>query len=259
MIRWRGGGRSLTAVIAVTLLSISCSSGKGTTVDVSAAASLTDAFSELASRFEAANPGVDVALNTAGSSTLASQISEGAPADVFASANSIQMAVVVDTGRTADDPVVFATNRLQIVVPSGNPAGVTGLADFADDDLLIGVCAPVVPCGAATMAAFDAAGLEPSPDTEEPDVRSLLAKVVAGDLDAGIVYVTDGAAAGADVETIDVPADLNEPIRYPMVTLVPSTGSSADETVLGLARSFVGYVLSDEGQRVLAGFGFGSP
>ena len=217
-------------------------------ITVFAAASLTDAFEEVGTSFEAAHPGTTVELSFAASSALREQILSGAPADVFASADTSDMDQVVEGG-AATDPATFAENRLQIVVPAGNPAGITGLADFADDDLLIGVCAEEVPCGRLGREALANAGVTPVVDTNEPDVRSLLTKVEAGELDAGIVYATDVLSAGDAVEGIDLPAEEDVSAAYPIAAL---TGS-ADRT---LAAAFVAFVLSGEGQQILAAYGF---
>lgn len=223
----------------------------GGTVAVFAAASLTDAFTALAGAFEAAGGGFTVELNVAGSSTLREQILNGAPADVFAAADQSTMAAVVEAGLAAE-PADFARNRLQIAVPAGNPAGVAGLADFADGDLLLGLCAEEVPCGRFGREALAGAGVTPSVDTEEPDVRALLTKVQAGELDAGLVYRTDVLAGGDTVEGIDVPPDQNVTVTYPIAAL---TEAGEPE---GAAR-FVAYVLSAEGQAILARHGFGPP
>jgi molybdate transport system substrate-binding protein len=222
-----------------------------TTVRVFAAASLTDALGELATAFEGAHPGTEVELNLAGSSALREQILSGAPADVFASANTQNMQAVVDAG-LAVEPDVFVLNELQIVVPAGNPAGIESLDDFGDESLLIGLCAVEVPCGAFARQALDAAGVDPEPDTEEPDVRALLTKVAAGELDAGIVYRTDVLSAGDDVEGIDIPADVNVVAEYPIATLTES--SSPD-----VAADFVAFAIAEDGQAILRSYGFGSP
>jgi molybdate transport system substrate-binding protein len=216
---------------------------------VFAAASLTDAFDEIVVAFEQAHPGVSVASNFGASSSLREQILGGAPADVFASANTSNMDQVVEAGEVEDEPVIFARNRLQIVVPAGNPADVTGLEDFADPDLLIGQCAEEVPCGDFARAALALAAVTPAIDTNEPDVRSLLTKVSSGDLDAGIVYRTDVLAAGATVEGIEIPPDQNVVADYPMAALARS-GRAA------LARAFMAFVLSEDGQGILASHGF---
>jgi molybdate transport system substrate-binding protein len=224
---------------------------RGGSITVFAAASLTDAFAEVAEAFEAANPGLSVELNFASSSALREQILEGAPADVFASANESNMAQLVDAGEV-DTSEVFVTNSLQIVVPAGNPAGVTGLDDLADDELLIGLCAEEVPCGDFGRQALAAAGVTPAPDTNEPDVRALLTKVEAGELDAGLVYVSDVVSAGDGVEGIDLPDEFNVVATYPIGT-VTSTGDA------DAATAFVEFVLSDEGQAILLEYGFGQP
>ena len=218
---------------------------------VFAAASLTDAFAELADAFEDADTGASVELNFAASSALREQIVEGAPADVFASANGSNMAAIVDADE-ADDSQVFALNQLEIAVPAGNPAGVAGLDDLARGELFIGLCAEEVPCGEFGREALANAGVEPSIDTNEPDVRALLTKVASGDLDAGLVYRTDVQSAGDTVEGIEVPEDDNVIAAYPIAVL---TRSEAPD----LADAFVAFVLSAEGQAILASHGFDGP
>jgi molybdate transport system substrate-binding protein len=221
------------------------------TVTVFAAASLTDAFDEIDTAFEDANPDVTVEVNYGASSALREQILAGAPADVYASANTSNMDQVVEAGAAAD-PVDFVTNLLQIAVPAGNEAGVTGLDDFADADLLIGLCAEEVPCGEFGREALANAGVTPAVDTNEPDVRSLLTKVEAGELDAGIVYVTDVTAAGDAVEGIDIPDEDNVTATYPIAALTDAPNA-------GAADAFVEFALSDEGRGILTSHGFGRP
>jgi len=218
---------------------------------VFAAASLTDAFEEIAATFEAASPEFDVQLNLAGSSSLREQILEGAPADVFASANPSNMDQVIEAGE-ASASATLATNILQIAVPSGNPAGVTGLSDFAREELLVGLCAEGVPCGDFGREALAKAGVAASIDTNEPDVRALLVKIEAGELDAGIVYVTDVLAAGDRVEGVDIPAGVNVAANYPIASLANAPNPDG-------ASSFVAFTLSDEGRAILAGYGFSLP
>ena len=213
------------------------------------AASLTDAFAQIADDFMAANPGVTVTLNPGASSALAQQIVSGSPADVFASASPTTMAVVTDAGLAADEPVIFVRNRLEIAVPAGNPGGVTGLADFADEDLTIALCADEVPCGAAATKAFDAAGITPAPDTLEQDVRATLTKVELGEVDAALVYRTDVIAAGGSVEGIEFPESEFAINDYPIVVLSDAPHPNA-------AQAFLAYVLSDGGMHVLADAGF---
>jgi molybdate transport system substrate-binding protein len=220
-------------------------------IAVFAAASLTDAFTELGTTFESENPGASVEFNFGASSALREQILAGAPADVFAAANTSNMDQVVEGG-AASDPQDFVTNLLEIAVLAGNEAGVTGLDDFAKADLLIGLCAEEVPCGEFGREALANAGVTPSIDTNEPDVRSLLTKIEAGDLDAGIVYVTDVMAAGDTVEGVEIPADDNVVATYPIAALTDSANPDA-------ADAFVEFVLSDEGQEILRSYGFDSP
>jgi molybdate transport system substrate-binding protein len=159
---------------------------------------------------------------------------------------------VVAAGAVAGEPVVIATNDLQLVVPTGNPAAVRSLADLARDDVLVGLCAAGVPCGDLARRALDAADVEATVDTEEPDVRALLAKVAAGELDAGIVYRTDVAAAGERVEGIELPADAQQVTRYPVAVLAGSAVPAA-------AVAFVAFVGSARGRAILASHGFGPP
>lgn len=222
--------------------------GLAGTLTVFAAASLTDAMSDVAAAFEDTHPDVEVELNFGPSSGLREQILAGAPADVFASANAANMDQVVEAGIVVE-PVVFARNRLAIAVPAGNPVGITGLADFANSELFLGLCAEEVPCGSFARAALAAAGIEPALDTNAADVRALLTQIATGDLDAGIVYRTDVAAADDDVEGIEIPTSDNIVARY---LIAPLT----DRDDPALAEAFVTFVLSDIGQAILTSFGF---
>ena len=208
------------------------------TLLVFAAASLTDAFGEIGDAFTEDNPDVTVEFNFAGSSALATQIQEAAPADVFASANESNMQKVVDTGEVTADPQVFVTNILEIAVPTGNEAGVDGLDDFANPDLLIGLCAEEVPCGQFGREALANAGVTPSIDTNEPDVRSLLTKIEAGELDAGIVYQTDVQSAADTVEGVEIPSDVNVVATYPIAPIDAAPNPDA-------AQAFIDYVHVD--------------
>lgn len=219
---------------------------------VSAAASLTDAFGEISVAFEVAHPGVDVVVNPGASSALREQILAGAPVDVYAPANQANMDRLVAVGQVAGKPQVFARNLLQIAVPPGNPAGVTGLEDFANPDLLIGLCAAGVPCGDFARQALHNAGVTAAIDTNEPDVRALLTKIEAGELDAGITYVTDVDASGGAVEGIEIPGDVNVAAEYPIAALSHAPNPAA-------AAAFVAFVVSGEGQSILARYGFASP
>jgi len=245
--------RLLTVAFLLVLLAACGDAGKADEeLLVSAAASLTDAFAEMETVFEAANPGVDVVLNFGASSTLREQILEGAPLDVFASANTSNMDQVVAAGDTVGEPQIFARNLLQIAVPAGNPAGVASLADFADEELLLGLCAQGVPCGDFAREVLAGAGVVPAVDTHEPDVRSLLTKVEAGELEAAITYVTDVASAADGVEGVHIPEEDNIVASYPIAVLAGAMNQ-------GTAGAFIDFVLSDEGQTILADFGFASP
>jgi molybdate transport system substrate-binding protein len=222
------------------------------TLTVFAAASLTDVFTELGDRLMADNSSLVVRFNFAGSSALATQLVQGAPADVFASANQKQMTVVTDAGLASGDPTVFTENLLEIAVPPGNPGHVRGLADFANPDLTLAICAPEVPCGAAAAQVFEAAGITAAPDTEEEDVRAALTKVQLGEVDAALVYASDVRSAASGVEGIEFPEAEEAVNEYPICVL-------ADAPDPGAARAFVDLVLSDEGQAVLADAGFRRP
>lgn len=245
----------ISAIAALIVVSTACAGSGGEATDpilVSAAASLTDAFHEMEGTFEQANPGFDVVMNFGGSSALGLQILEGAPADVYASADLANMDRITAAGEAADAPVAFATNSLQIAVPEGNPAGVTGLEDFANDDLLIGLCAEGVPCGEFARIALARAGVSPSIDTNEPDVRALLTKIEVGELDAGITFVTDVASRADSVRGIDIPEQVNVVAEYPIAPLANAANPRG-------AVLFVDFVLSERGQAILREYGFGAP
>ena len=243
-------------LVLVSILALATSgcgdSGSDDELLVSAAASLTDAFAAVADVFEQANPGVDVILNLAGSSTLREQILEGSPTDVFASANLSTMQQVIEAGVTSGPPRIFAENRLQIALPAGNPGGVVGLDDLANEVLLVGLCAEGVPCGDLARTVLVEAGVEVSVDTNEPDVRSLLSKIEVGELDVGITYVTDVISTDGAVEGVDIPEELNGVAAYSIVAL--EGAGDAD-----LARAFIEFVLSRDGQEIIGELGFSSP
>jgi molybdate transport system substrate-binding protein len=219
---------------------------------VFAAASLTESFTQLGKDFEAEHDGVKVTFNFAGSSALAQQINQGAPADVFASAAPKNMSDVTNTGAITDKPVTFVTNTLEIAVSKGNPAKITGLADFAKQDLKIALCAEQVPCGAAATKVFQAAGITPAPDTLEQDVKAVLTKVQLGEVDAALVYKTDVKAAGDKVEGIEFPEAGKAVNEYPIAVCAKAPNPDG-------AKAFVEYVLSDKGRKVLTEAGFATP
>ncbi|WP_402466380.1 molybdate ABC transporter substrate-binding protein [Isoptericola aurantiacus] len=246
----------VTASAAVALAGCGAdAAGTDTTLTVYAAASLTEAFEQIATDFEDDHPGVDVRLSFAGSSSLVAQIQQGAPADVFASADTATMDTLVTDGLVGT-PQDFATNTLEIAVPPGNPAGVTSLQDLADPAPDVVVCAPQVPCGAATTAVVDHAGLTLHPVSEEQSVTDVLGKVTAGEADAGLVYVTDVARAGDQVEGIAFDESDAAVNTYPVAT-VDRSGRTTDQA--DLARQFVDAVLAPDGQDVLADLGFAAP
>jgi molybdate transport system substrate-binding protein len=222
-------------------------------ITVFAAASLKASFTELADEFEAAHPGVTVELSFAGSSDLVTHITEGAPADVFASADEKNMAKLTDAGlvETAA-PVDFATNVLTIAVPPGNPGGVQDFADLADPGIATVVCAAQVPCGAAAATLATATGVTIPAVSEESSVTDVLGKVTSGEADAGLVYVTDVVAAGDAVENIAI-AEAGEAVNtYPIAPVADSKNPAA-------ANAFVALVTGSAGRDVLTAAGFGAP
>lgn len=243
----------LPLVLALALPLTACGGDEEeTTLTVYAAASLTAAFEEIAAEFEKEHDGVRVELSLGGSSDLATQIQEGAPADVFASADTATMDELVAEDLTGAEPEAFATNTLEIAVPPGNPAGIQGLSDLAEPGLALVVCAAEVPCGAAARAVAEAAGVTLDPVSEEQSVTDVLGKITSGEGDAGLVYVTDVASAGDDVEGIAFPEAGDVVNTYPIAPI-------ADSDEPGLAADFTELVLSDRGQGILAGLGFGPP
>jgi molybdate transport system substrate-binding protein len=229
-------------VLCATAVAACGGDGDDQTVTVFAAASLTEAFADIAAAFEADHPDVDIALNFAGSTELVAQIAEGAPADVVATADEVTM------GRLDVEPVTFATNRLQIVVEPGNPIGIAGLADLADPSVVVVRCADAVPCGAYAIEVLDRAGVELEPASLEANVKAVVTKVAAGEADAGLAYATDVAAA--DVDGIEVAEAADVEARYPIAILDRDDAAAAD---------FLAAVLGDTGQSILADHGFGAP
>ncbi|MEV7799237.1 molybdate ABC transporter substrate-binding protein [Microbacterium foliorum] len=213
---------------------------------VYAAASLSGAFDEIGDAFEHENPDVRFTGVYDGSSTLVTQLLEGAPADVFASADEATMRKLEDA---AVDPTLFASNTLVIAVPVGNPGGVETLADLADIATVL--CAPEVPCGAASTSLLSSAGVDVDAASLEQNVTAVLTKVAAGEADAGLVYATD-VVGRDDVEAI-VPDGADEVVNHYPITALSEASNSAG------AEVFVAFVLSEEGQRILADHGFGAP
>lgn len=224
----------------------------GSEVVVFAAGSLRDAFIEIGNQFQAEHPGVIVRFNFAGSSDLVAQLQQGAPADVFASADEANMAKAVNAGVTAATPETFATNTMEIAVPTDNPAEVERFADLAADDLQVVVCAPQVPCGAATVQVERKTGVDLAPVSEELSVTDVLGKVINGQADAGVVYATDVQGAADEVTGVAIPVADNAVNTYPITVL---RDAAAPEP----AEQFQTWVLGPRGQKVLADAGFGPP
>jgi molybdate transport system substrate-binding protein len=254
----RSRTRLAAALAALALTLAGCGGGGGQRggssaspgeLKVFAAASLTAAFGELGEQFTAANGGTEVAFNLAGSQALATQIQQGAPADVFASADTANMDKVKDL---VGDPQVFASNLLQIAVEKGNPKGVKGLDDLASSELKVVLAAPEVPAGKYAGQALDKQGITVEPVSLEDNVKAVVTKVSLGEADAGIVYVTDVTAGGDKVEGVDIPTEQNVVATYPIATV--KAGRSQDQ-----AQAFMDLVRSAEGQQVLERYGFLPP
>jgi molybdate transport system substrate-binding protein len=239
--------RLLAISVLVALAGCSGSDDEVATVTVFAASSLTAPFTEIETAFAAEHPDIDVVFSFAASSALATQITEGAPADVFASADTVTMDRVVD--RLVGESIVFATNRLQIVTEPGNPLGITTLADLADPSVLFVTCAPEVPIGAYTAEALAKAGVTVNPVSFEENVKGIVTKVASGEADAGVVYATDLIAAGSSVTGVDVPDEFDVSASYPIAR------TSSNEA----ARTFVEFVSSSTAREILEDFGFGAP
>jgi molybdate transport system substrate-binding protein len=220
-----------------------------TGIKVFAAASLTAAFNQLGERYTAANGGTKVSFNFAGSQALATQIRQGAPADVFASADVPNMDKARDL---VDPPQNFASNRLRIVVEKGNPRGVKSLDDLAGKDLKVVLAAPQVPAGRYAEQILDRAGVSVQPVSLEDNVKAVVTKVSLGEADAGVVYATDVTAGGDKIEGVDIPKDQNVTATYPIATVKASRHQQQ-------AQAFVDLVRSPDGQRVLESFGFLPP
>jgi molybdate transport system substrate-binding protein len=221
------------------------------TITVFAAASLTESFTQLGKQFEAAHPGDTVKFSFGPSSGLAGQITSGAPADVFASAAPGNMDDVVSAG-DASNPQNFANNTMEVATPPDNPAKIKSVNDLAKKSVKVALCQPQVPCGAVAAEVFKNVGITVKPVTLQPDVKSVLTQVETGNVDAGMVYVTDVQAAGSKVTGVTIPAGDNASTLYPIATI---TGSKHESE----AQAFMNYVLSPAGQQVLTAAGFEKP
>jgi len=229
----------------------SSSAAQTGTITVFAASSLKETFTELGKQFEAAHPGDTVKFSFGASSALATQIDSGAPADVFASASPKNMNQVVTAGN-ASNPQDFAKNVMEVAVPPSNPATVTSVNDLAKSSVKTALCQPQVPCGVVAAKVFKNAKITVKPVTLQPDVKSVLTQVELGNVDAGVVYVTDVKAAGSKVKGVPIPASENASTLYPIAALTHSQEQS-------IAQAFVAYVLSPTGEQVLKAAGFQQP
>jgi molybdate transport system substrate-binding protein len=222
------------------------------TIMVFAAASLKKTFTDIGEQFKTENPGASVEFSFAGSSDLVTQLTQGAQADVFASADTKNMDKAAQTGLLAGDPVNFASNTLTIAVAPGNPKKVASFKDLTQQGLNVVVCAPQVPCGSATQKVEQATGVTLNPVSEESSVSDVLNKVTTGQADAGLVYVTDAKGAGDKVAAVPFPEAAGAVNTYPIATLKESKNPE-------LARKFVDLVAAESGQKVLEAAGFGKP
>ena len=245
-------GGSGTSTAETTAATSEASSELSGTMTVLAAASLTETFDQLKQQLTAEHPGVTVQESYGASSTLARQIVDGAPADVFAAASTSTMKTVTDAGLADGKPAVFVRNTLQIAVPSDNPAQITSLADLATPEVKVALCEPQVPCGSATQTALTDAGVAVTPVTLEQDVKAVLTKVRLGEVDAGLVYRTDVISAGSEVLGIDFPEAQQAINDYPIVVLSDAPNPEA-------AAAFVELVRSPKGLAVLTKAGFAAP
>jgi molybdate transport system substrate-binding protein len=240
--------RPSTADNATTTAAAASLSGNLT---VLAAASLTESFNELGKAFEGLHPGTKVTFSYDASSALATQANSGVPADVFASADQTNMRKVTDAGN-AKDPRVFAHNRLAILVKKGNPKKIGALKDFDKPGVTFVLCAVEVPCGKYGAQALAKAGVKAQPKSLEQNVKAVVTKVTTGQVDAGIGYVTDGKAAAAQADSVEIPEDLNVVAEYPSAVLKQSANAN-------LAYAFLDYLLSPEAQAILTRYGFTGP
>ncbi len=252
MIRVLGAIAAASLGMAVTVGCADDSDSATGEITVFAAASLNKAFTDLGKRFESQHSGASVTFNFAGSSDLATQLVQGAPADVFASANTANMTKVVDAGLVDGQAVDFASNVLTIVTAPGNSKGITSFTDLAKPGITVVVCAEQVPCGAATRTVEDNSGVTLSPVSEESQVSDVLGKVTSGQADAGLVYVTDAEGAGDKVARVDFAEAAQAVNTYPIATLNDSKHPE-------FAEQFVALVSGPEGREVLAAAGFAAP
>jgi molybdate transport system substrate-binding protein len=248
----RTARRALVPLVVAALLPLAACGGGGddTTITVLAASSLTGTFTELGKQFEAQHDGVTVKFAFDSSATLAQQATQGAPADVLATADPTTMAAAQQA--QAGAPVTFATNTMVLATPADNPAGIKSFSDLDKPSVKYVMCVPTAPCGIVGQALLKQDHITGKPVSQEVDVKSVLAKLTEGEADAGLVYATDATAAGDQVDTVPIPGAAKQVTSYPIVRL--SQSKNAD-----LAQQFVDLVTGSTGQQVLADAGFGKP
>ena len=259
--RWRSRATTAMLLVAVPVVGAACGSSASSSttttsarlsgsITVSAASSLTGAFGQLASTFHAFHPGTTTAFNFGSSGALATQIQQGAPADVFASASPDDMARVERAGDISRKPVIFARNQLAIVVKPGNPLRIHSLADLTKARV-VALCVNTAPCGATARLALAKAGvtLPSTMVTLGQDVAATLAEVTTGDAEAGIVYVTNAKSVGSQGQGLPIPPARNVTTNYPIAVVKTTTDAT-------LARAWIAYVLGPTGQSVLRRAGF---
>lgn len=247
-----GGDDGDDAAAAAGDASGSAGAAPAGTVTVLAAASLTESFETLAGRLGDTYPDLEIVYSFGPSSGLVAQALSGAPADVLATADTATMDDAVAGGMVDGEPRVFARNTLALAVPAGNPGGVTGLADLANEDLRIAVCEPQVPCGGAAQRLLDAAGVTAAPDTLTTDVKEAASLVALGEADAALVYLTDAVAAGDAVETVDVPEAAHVVNDYPVAVLADAPNPRG-------AQAVVDAITGEPGRTILGEAGFLAP
>jgi molybdate transport system substrate-binding protein len=245
-----------TAAPATTAAATTTTAAVQGNINVFAAASLTDAFNAVGTAFSQMYPQAKATFSFDASSTLVNQITQGAPADLFASADQANMTKLVNGGLNGAAPQVFATNLLQIIVPAGNPKGIKGVADLGNPANKVVLCdyttTPPVPCGQYAKQILDAAKVTVTPVSLEQNVKGVVTKVTTGEADAGIVYSTDVIAAGSKASGVDIPKDINVVAQYPIAPVKTSKNSAVDQ-------AFIGFLLGSQGQAILAKYGFLPP
>lgn len=221
-------------------------------ITVFAAASLTESFTEIKKHFEAKYADVSVKLNFDASSNLAAQVQQGAPADVFASADQANLQKTLESGDVVPPPLDFAKNHLQIAVEKGNPKKIKGLADLAKKGMVVTLCADAVPCGKYAAEAFAKAGVDVHPASKEENAKAALSKVSLGEADAAVVYVTDVKAAKGEVSGVRIPYRHNVVATYPAAVVMESQNRD-------VAKAWVQFLQSKAAQETLRKFGFLPP